>query len=110
MMNVESCAAIPIQEIPHYDSVYQQDQKNEVKGQVKELYHDEAILSGLQTRDVVIIKYIYKKFYQPVRHMITSNSGSEMDAEDVFQDALIVIYNKIKSGSLKLTSSFNKII
>jgi RNA polymerase sigma factor (sigma-70 family) len=39
--------------------------------------------------------------------MVKSNSGTQMDAEDVFQDAMLLIYKKISSGSLNLTSAFN---
>jgi RNA polymerase sigma factor (sigma-70 family) len=107
MMSVESCAATAILETTHVNAVIQQELKADVKGRVTELYPDEAILSGLKDQDMFTIKYVYKKFYQPVRHMVTSNSGTDMDAEDIFQDALVVIYKKVREGELKLTCSFN---
>jgi len=107
MLSVESCAATAILEKTHENSAIQQELNAGVKGRITELYPDDAILSGLKDQDTFTIKYVYKRYYQPVRHMITSNSGTDMDAEDIFQDALVVIYKKVRDGELKLTCSFN---
>jgi RNA polymerase sigma factor (sigma-70 family) len=67
---------------------------------------DEAILDGLKKRDSGIIRYVYKEFYPTIKFLITTNSGTETDAEDVFQDALVVLFKKIAREDLILTSSF----
>jgi RNA polymerase sigma factor (sigma-70 family) len=69
-------------------------------------YTDEAIIDGLKGRDSGIIRYIYKEYYPTIKFLITTNSGTETDAEDVFQDALVVLYRKIARENLVLTSSF----
>jgi RNA polymerase sigma factor (sigma-70 family) len=69
-------------------------------------YTDDAIIDGLKKRDNGIIRYIYKEYYPTIKFLITTNSGTETDAEDVFQDALIVLFRKIAKESLILTSSF----
>ncbi len=69
-------------------------------------YTDEAIIHGLMKRDSGIIRYIYKEYYPTIKFLITTNSGTETDAEDVFQDALVVLYRKIARENLVLTSSF----
>lgn len=69
-------------------------------------YTDEAIVDGLKKRDSLIIRYIYKEYYPTIKFLITTNSGTETDAEDVFQDALVVLYRKISRENLVLTSSF----
>lgn len=69
-------------------------------------YTDEAIIDGLKKRDNGIIRYIYKEYYPTIKFLITTNSGTETDAEDVFQDALVVLYRKIARENLILTSSF----
>jgi RNA polymerase sigma factor (sigma-70 family) len=69
-------------------------------------YTDVAIIDGLKKRDNGIIRYIYKEYYPTIKFLITTNSGTETDAEDVFQDALVVLYRKIASENLILTSSF----
>jgi RNA polymerase sigma factor (sigma-70 family) len=69
-------------------------------------YTDEAIIDGLKRRDSGIIRYIYKEYYPTIKFLITTNSGTETDAEDVFQDALVVLFRKIARENLVLTSSF----
>jgi len=69
-------------------------------------YSDESIIDGLKSRDNGIIRYIYKEYYPTIKFLITTNSGTETDAEDVFQDALVVLYRKIAKENLILTSSF----
>lgn len=69
-------------------------------------FTEEALLDGLKKRDSSVISYIYKEYYPTIKYLITSNSGSESDAEDVFQDALVIIYRKIAKEDLILTSSF----
>jgi RNA polymerase sigma factor (sigma-70 family) len=69
-------------------------------------YTDEAIIDGLKERDSGIIRYVYKEYYPTIKFLITTNSGTETDAEDVFQDALIVLFKKIARKDLILTSSF----
>jgi RNA polymerase sigma factor (sigma-70 family) len=67
---------------------------------------DEEILKGLRKRDREVIRYVYKEYYPTIKFLIISNSGSETDAEDVFQDAMVIIYRKIFENRLILTSSF----
>jgi RNA polymerase sigma factor (sigma-70 family) len=69
-------------------------------------YTDEAILEGLRKRDREVIKYIYKEYYPTIKFLIITNSGSDVDAEDVFQDAMVIVYRKITDNMLVLTSSF----
>jgi RNA polymerase sigma factor (sigma-70 family) len=69
-------------------------------------YSDEAILEGLRLRSDYIINFIYKEYFPLIRFLVTENGGSGEDAEDVFQDGIIIIYNKISLNQLKLTSSF----
>lgn len=69
-------------------------------------YTDEAIIEGLKKRESDLIRYVYKEYYPTIKFLITTNSGTETDAEDVFQDALIVLYRKIARENLVLTSSF----
>jgi RNA polymerase sigma factor (sigma-70 family) len=107
MLNAESSAAITIQD-PSTNKFVPQNEKNiEYSSQVKDLFSNEIILKGLKDRDKNVIKYIYRTHFQPIRHMILSNSGTAMDAEDIFQDALLVIYQKTSSGLKELTCSFS---
>jgi RNA polymerase sigma factor (sigma-70 family) len=69
-------------------------------------YSDEAIVEGLRLRKENIIKFVYREFFPMTRHLIINNSGTDQDAEDVFQDALVIVYKRIIIDELYLNSSF----
>jgi RNA polymerase sigma factor (sigma-70 family) len=77
---------------------------------VKRLTDDE-ILSGLRKRDNRVLQYIYKNSFNTVKQLILHNAGSDKDAEDIFQEALIIIFKKLKEEpGFELTSAFNTYI
>jgi len=69
-------------------------------------YSDEAIQEGLRLRSDYIINFIYKEFFPLIKFLVTENGGADEDAEDIFQDGIIILYNKISLNQLVLTSSF----
>jgi len=72
---------------------------------------DEEILAGLRKRDNRILQYIYKNSYTPVKQLILNNAGSETDAEDIFQEALIVVFKKLRDApDFELEASFSTYI
>ena len=47
------------------------------------------------------------KYFPVVKKMIVAKGGRSEDAEDIYQEALIVFYKKAESADFKLTSSIN---
>ncbi len=68
-------------------------------------YSDEEIVSGILRNDITVLEYFYSEHYRSVRHYVISNSGTEEDAKDIFQEALVVFYRKLKDPAFTLTSS-----
>jgi RNA polymerase sigma factor (sigma-70 family) len=69
---------------------------------------DEDIVAGLRKRDNRVLQFIYKNSFTPVKQLVLHNAGSETDAEDIFQEALIVIFKKLRAEpEFKLESAFN---
>lgn len=64
--------------------------------------NEQALLIGLQQDNRPAIETIYKQNYSMVQTLILNNNGSQEDAKDIFQEALIVLYEKVKSGSFEL--------
>jgi RNA polymerase sigma factor (sigma-70 family) len=64
--------------------------------------NEQALLIGLQQDNRPAIETIYKQNYSMVQTLILNNNGSPEDAKDIFQEALIVLYEKVKSGSFEL--------
>ena len=52
------------------------------------------------------MRQIYTKYAAKVKHYIMANSGDADDAADIFQEALIDIYNQAKNKQLELTCPF----
>ncbi|MEW7277742.1 sigma-70 family RNA polymerase sigma factor [Aquimarina sp. 2201CG1-2-11] len=66
---------------------------------------DQKILEGIKTGDEVVITAFYKKNMPYIRRYVLQNSGSELDVEDVFQDAMVLIYQKLKVEQIELYAS-----
>jgi RNA polymerase sigma factor (sigma-70 family) len=64
--------------------------------------NEKALLDGLAKNNRQAIETIYKQNYNMVQTLILNNSGNKEDAKDIFQEALVVLYEKAKSGSLEL--------
>lgn len=64
--------------------------------------NEKSLLQGLAASDKKAIETIYKDNYNMVQALIINNNGSSDDAKDVFQEAMIVLYEKVRSGSFEL--------
>ncbi len=68
-------------------------------------YSDDRIINGLTKKDDSVIQFLYREFFPIVRSIVERNSGNHQDAEDVFQDGLIILYKRINSQSFTLHCS-----
>jgi len=69
---------------------------------VKEETNERLLLQGLANNDKKAIETIYKSNYNMVQALIISNNGTAEDARDIFQETMIVLYEKARSGMLEL--------
>lgn len=63
---------------------------------------EKALLQGLAKNDKKAVETIYKDNYNMVQSLIINNNGSPEDAKDIFQEAMIVLYEKARSGNFEL--------
>jgi RNA polymerase sigma factor (sigma-70 family) len=70
------------------------------------IHADQRYITALLQNDVVIVREIYDKYAGKIKHYIMANSGGEDDAADIFQEALIDIYNQATNKQLQLTCPF----
>ena len=66
--------------------------------------NEQKLLEGLAHNDRKAIEAIYKQHFNMVQSLILSNNGYPDDARDIFQEAMIVLYEKARSGSFELNS------
>lgn len=71
---------------------------------VKIIPNETALLNGLAQNDRQAIETIYKQHFGMIQSLIINNNGTSDDARDIFQEAMIVLYEKSRSGSFELTS------
>jgi len=69
---------------------------------VKSENNERALLQGLARNDKKAVETIYKENYTMVQSLIINNNGSADDAKDIFQEAMIVLYEKARSGNFEL--------
>ncbi|MGV3558176.1 RNA polymerase sigma factor [Larkinella arboricola] len=63
---------------------------------------DDQLLAGLANGSDTVLEELYRRYFPMVLHLILNNNGSEDDAKDVYQETLIVLYEKVTTDSLAL--------
>ena len=63
---------------------------------------EKALLEGLGNNDKKAVETIYKDNFNMVQSLIINNNGSSDDAKDIFQETIIVLYEKVRSGTFEL--------
>lgn len=64
---------------------------------------DQKYIEALLNNDVTLLDEIYRKFSGRIKWMVLRNNGTEADAADIFQEALLSIYHKAKTQDFILT-------
>ncbi|MBC7773999.1 MAG: sigma-70 family RNA polymerase sigma factor [Phycisphaerae bacterium] len=62
-----------------------------------------AILSG----DRITLRRLYEQQLPVIRSIIRHYGGSEADAKDIFQDAVLLVYQKARQPDFQLSSKFS---
>lgn len=60
------------------------------------------LLHGLARNDRKVIEQIYRDNYNMVQSLVVNNSGSLDDARDVFQETMIILFEKARSEQFEL--------
>jgi RNA polymerase sigma factor (sigma-70 family) len=63
-------------------------------------YSNDELLRGILRNNSAVLRYIYKSYYHKINAFVNWNNGNSQDANDVFQEAIIVIYRKVKEDKL----------
>src|SRR6187549_1950212 len=72
--------------------------------------NEKEIFDRIQRGDEKALEFLYKKYYRMMTKLVITNSGTEEEARDIYQDALIVFWQKATSGNLVLTSKISTYI
>jgi RNA polymerase sigma factor (sigma-70 family) len=61
-----------------------------------------SLLNGLANKDRHAVEVIYSNHFGMVQSLIINNNGSSEDARDVFQEAMIVLYERSRTPGFEL--------
>ena len=65
--------------------------------------NEQALIKGLAQNDSKAVETLYKSHFTMIQHFVENNNGSFDDARDVFQEAMIALYEKVQLDSFVLT-------
>ena len=65
--------------------------------------NEQALLKGLAQNDSRAVETLYKSHFSMIQHFVTNNNGSFDDARDIFQEAMITLYEKVQLDNFALT-------
>lgn len=65
-------------------------------------FTDNDFIEGLKHGDDSVLKALYKKYYNLVLKLVVSNNGSSEAAQDVYQETIIILFEKCKDPDFQL--------
>lgn len=68
-----------------------------------EYYFDELIISEVRKNNEVVLRELYKTHYPMIFHLVCSNTGTEQEAKDIYQEAVIAFFEKAQQPDFVLT-------
>jgi RNA polymerase sigma factor (sigma-70 family) len=66
-------------------------------------YFDELIVTEIRKKNEIALRELYKTHYAMIRSLVVSNSGTEAEAKDIYQEAVIAFYERLQDGNFILT-------
>ncbi|MCE7995562.1 MAG: sigma-70 family RNA polymerase sigma factor [Roseivirga sp.] len=69
-------------------------------------HREDTIVDGLRSGKKKTLNRIYKEYFPVIKDHILKNSGSVDDAKDVFQDAMMAIFQTVTDKDFELTCQF----
>jgi len=71
---------------------------------------DSEVILGILNNSESVLKRLYVAYFPMVLQLIINNNGTPDDAKDIYQEAIIILYNKIKAGDFELSSKLKTFI
>jgi len=69
------------------------------------MYKESELIHGLRKRDRTVMQYVYEQYYPMILDLVCKNGGTSADAADVFQEGMIVTFEKTTRVDFKWTST-----
>lgn len=66
-------------------------------------FTEQELLTRLATGERTVTKHVYELYYPTVTKWIQKNGGSEPDAADIYQEAMVILYEKAQNETFRLS-------
>lgn len=77
---------------------------------VKKQFTDSEFIDGLKNDNDVALSALYKKYFNVVLKYVLNNSGTEEEAQDIYQETVIVLYNNARKPDFTLNCAMQTYI
>lgn len=64
---------------------------------------DAHLLEGIRNQDPAVLRKIYADLFPGIEYFVLSSKGSEEDAHDLFQEAMIILFKKCQQPTFQLS-------
>ncbi len=64
---------------------------------------EKTLIHGLKNNNSMIIVYVYRKNFPVVANFVRLNGGSNDEAKDIFQDAMMVLFHNLQNPQFDLS-------
>lgn len=71
---------------------------------------DTTLLNDLKGENNRSFGQLYQEYFSMISRFVTNNSGQTQDAEDLFQDTMVVLIEKLRQDNFELTASLKTYI
>ena len=65
---------------------------------------DRSIIEGIASGHAGTLEALYRDYFPMVSHMVVQNSGTLDEAKDIFQEAIMVVYDRVQEHGFELNS------
>ena len=66
---------------------------------------DVSLIEQMRSGDSNGLNQVYRMYYPAIRSLVLRNNGSEYEAKDVFQESVILLFEKLQQPGFTLTCS-----
>lgn len=71
---------------------------------------DNEVILGILNDSKGVLDKLYEAYFPMILQLVVMNNGNDDDAKDIFQESVIVLYNKVKKGDFVLNSKLKTFI
>lgn len=65
-------------------------------------FTDSQFIAGLRNNSNDVLSALYKKYYNIVLKLIVSNNGTQDEAQDIYQETIIIVFENVKKPAFEL--------